>query len=35
MEKAMDWLFTDENLATAIVIAGCCLFSLTMCLIAR
>jgi hypothetical protein len=31
----MDWLMTDENLATAIVLAGFCLFSLVMCRLAR
>jgi hypothetical protein len=33
--KPMDWLFTDENVATAVVVAGFCLFSITMCLFAR
>jgi hypothetical protein len=31
----MDWLLTEENLATAIVIACFLLFSLVMCLMAR
>jgi hypothetical protein len=31
----MDWLFTDENTATAIVIAGFCLLSLASGLSAR
>jgi hypothetical protein len=31
----MDWLLTDENMATAVVIAGFCLFSITLCLLAR
>jgi hypothetical protein len=31
----MDWLFTDENMATAFVIAGFCLFSLAARLAAR
>jgi hypothetical protein len=34
-ETPMDWLFTDENMATAIVIAGFGLFSLASCLTAR
>jgi hypothetical protein len=35
MEKPMDWLFTDENLATAIVIVGFCLFVVVLILLAR
>jgi hypothetical protein len=31
----MDWLLTEENLATALVVAGFCLFSYVMCLLAR
>jgi hypothetical protein len=31
----MDWLLTDENVATAIVIAGFGLFTLAMYLLAR
>lgn len=31
----MDWLFTAENMATAIVIVGFGLFTATMCLFAR
>ena len=34
-EKAMDWLFTDENMATAIVIAGFYLFSFASYMTAR
>jgi hypothetical protein len=35
MEIPMDWLFTDENIAASIVVAGFCLFSIAMCLVAR
>ncbi len=31
----MDWLLNGENLSTAVVIAGCGLFALAMCLVAR
>jgi hypothetical protein len=31
----MDWLLNDENMATAIVIAGYGLFTIAMCLLAR
>jgi hypothetical protein len=34
-DKPMDWLLNDENLATAIVIAGFGLFTLVMYLVAR
>jgi hypothetical protein len=35
MEEPMDLLFTDENLATAIVIVGFCLFVAVLILLAR
>lgn len=31
----MDWLLTDENMATAIVIVGFCLFVVVLILLAR
>jgi hypothetical protein len=35
MEEPMDWLFTDENIATAIVIVGFCLFLVVLVLLSR
>jgi hypothetical protein len=31
----MDWLFTDENVATAVVIVGFCLFVIVLMMVAR
>jgi hypothetical protein len=33
--KLMDWLFSAENMVTAAVIVGFCLFSIAMCLFVR
>jgi hypothetical protein len=35
MDKPMDWLCTDENIATAIVVVGFGVFTYAMYLIAR
>jgi hypothetical protein len=34
-KNPMDWLLTDENLATAVVIVGFCLFVIVLVLLAR
>jgi len=35
MEKPMDWLFSEENMATAVVVASFCLFTIVLIFIAR
>jgi hypothetical protein len=35
MDKPMDWLFSEENIATAVVVVCFCLFTIVLILVAR
>jgi hypothetical protein len=35
MEKPMDWLFNEENMATAVVVASFCVFTIMLIFVAR